>query len=76
MTSTHSIAKGEEPEHASAPGLLDSQNEPDSTNAPSTAPAMTYEKDSSWNMTDDHDERQEEPKPDDAKPNEHPQEHD
>lgn len=72
MTSTHSLVKGGQPEHASAPGLLSSQSEPGSTNAPSTAPDVAYEKESSQSTTDDHDEREEKPKPDDAKFNEHP----
>ena len=72
MTSTHSLVKGEQPEHAAAPGRLDSQSEPGSTNAPSTAPAVAYEKVSSQNTSDGHDKRQEERKPDDAKPKESP----
>ena len=72
MTSTHSLVKGEQPEHASIPGLLNSQSEPGSTNAPSTASDVAYEKESRHNTTDDHDKRQKEPKTDVVKLDEHP----
>ena len=68
MSSTHSLVKGEQPEHASAPSFLDSQT----TVAPSTAPDVSYEKEASQNTTECYDEASEEPKPDDARPNEHP----
>jgi MFS transporter, DHA2 family, glioxin efflux transporter len=42
-----------------------------STHAPSTAPDVTYEKESGENTTND-DERQEKPNPDNAKPDEYP----
>ena len=72
MTSKHSLVKGEQPEDASTPGLPDSKSEPGSTNALSTAPDVVNEKEFNQNTADDHDERQEEPKPDDAEPNEYP----
>ena len=72
MTSIHSLVNGQQSEHASAPGLLDSKSEPGSNNAPSTAPDVAYEKEVSQNTTDDPDERLKEPKLDDAKPNEYP----
>ena len=70
MTSTHSLVNGEQPDHA--PGLLDSQNESGTKVFPLTAPDVTYEKEYSQDTTDDHEERQEQPKLDDAKSNAHP----
>jgi MFS transporter, DHA2 family, glioxin efflux transporter len=42
------------------------------THAPSIAPDVAYEKESGENTTNDDDERQEKPNPDDAKPDEYP----
>ena len=64
MTSTHTLVDGEKPEHAYAPGLLDSKSEPGSTQAPSTAPDVAYEKESDKDTTSDNDKGQGKPKPD------------
>ena len=72
MTSTHTLVDGEKPEHADAPGLLDPKSEPDSTHAPSTAPDIAYKKECGENTTNNDDERQEKPDPDDAKPDGYP----
>lgn len=72
MTSTHTLIDGEKPEHAYAPGLLDSKSEPGSTQAPSTAPDFAYVKESGKDTTSDNDKGQEKPNPDNAKPDEYP----
>lgn len=72
MTLTHTLVDREKPEHAYAPGLFGPKSEPGSTHAPSIAPDVAYEKESGENTTNDDDERQEKPNPDDTKPDEYP----
>ena len=72
MTSTYTLVDGEKLEHAYGPGLLDSKSEPGSTQAPSTAPDVAYEKEPGKDTTSGNDEGQEKPNPDDAKPDEYP----
>ena len=72
MTSIHTLVKGDESEHVYASGLLDSRSGPDSTQAPSTAPDVADEKESSRDTTSDNDEGQEKTNPNNAKPDEYP----
>lgn len=72
MTSTHTLVEDEKPEHEHGPVILDTKSEPSSTPAPSKAPDVTYEKQFGENATNDDDERQEKPNPDDGKPEEYP----
>ena len=72
MTSTHTLLDGEKSEHTYPLGLLDPKSEANSTHTPSTAPEVAYEKESGKITTNDDDEGQEEPDPDDAKADEYP----
>lgn len=70
MTSTHTLADRDKPEHA--PGLLDPKVETGSTHAPSTAPDVAYQKQSGEKTTNDDNEIQEKAEPDEAKLDEYP----
>ncbi len=72
MTSTPTLVNGKKPEHPYTTGLLDPGSQPGLTDAQSTAPDAAYENESSKNTTNDNDETQEKPNPDDAKPDEYP----
>ncbi len=72
MTSTYTLVDCKKPEHAYTTDLHDPEAEPGSTDAPSTAPGVAYERASSKNTTNDNDETQEKPNTDDAKPDEYP----
>ena len=72
MTSTYTLVDCKKPEHAYTTDLHDPEAEPGSTDAPSTAAGVAYEKASSKNTTNDNDETQEKPNTDDAKPDEYP----
>ena len=63
MTSTHTLVRGEKPEHAYARS---------STHTTLAAPDVTYEKGSNENTSNDDDEMHEKPNPDDTKPDEYP----
>lgn len=72
MASNHALIDGQKPEHADTPGLQDTKSVPGSTHPLSTAPDVAYEKQSSENTTNDDDERQEKPNPDNEKLDEYP----
>lgn len=72
MDSPHALVDNEKPEHAFASGLLDLKSETGSTHTPSTAPDVTYEKESGVNTTNVAGGEQEKLNLDDAKQDEYP----